>query len=150
VRAPTRGQGSGLSLNVGKTHVLYHTRERGEPGVAGDADEEDEEGFQTHYNEATPRWKMPDKRWYIRLRLAGYDSVQFVRHKENFSPEIKHEILMLRWIRPALHRLRCGRHPWETPCTEDHAAVRMSRKCASGQSTFLDRRVREHAKLAAC
>ena len=43
MRAPTRGQGSGLSLNVGKTHVLYHTRERGEPGVAGDADEEDEE-----------------------------------------------------------------------------------------------------------
>ena len=112
------------------------------PGVGGDDDDE----VLTHYNEATDR----SRRWYMQLRLAGFDSVQFVRHKESFSPEIKHEIMMLRWVRPSAHRLRCGRHPWQTPCTENHEAVRMSRKCASGQSTFLDQRVRAHAQLAAC
>ena len=62
-------EGSGLSVNVGRTLVVA-----------------DEEGTKLHYDEAGGDGPDAHVARYRQLRAEGYDSVQFVRHVEAWSP----------------------------------------------------------------
>lgn len=88
-----------------------------------------------------------------RVCFSGYDSVQFLNHKEGFSNEPKTEILMLRWpmrVRAnttVADGVRCGRDPFLEPCSPSHAAVRLHAQCSRG---LLDERVRELVRVGVC
>lgn len=136
--------GSGLSINVGKTYTMYHTGE----WTGG----EEHHGQLTHYSENEVVHRGDDQNWYENLRNQGYDSVQFVRHKEDNSPELLHEIVMLRWtdhLAGAEPDIRCGRHPWLTRCHKEAIPIRMQEMCAFGQP-YVDPRVRDHVDLGTC
>lgn len=138
--------GSGVSVNVGKTLVQHHTGE----WSGGD----EYLGQKTHYNEnQESENRGDDQHWYQHLRDQGYDSIQYVHHKEDRSPEVLYELVMLRWPDhlPAgeAPAMRCGRHPWLYNCDESSIGIRMQQTCAYGQR-FVDERVRAHASVGVC
>ena len=71
------------------------------------------------------------------------------RHTEPWSPEERHELLMLRWPdRVAAMDVRCGRFPHLQPCTAAHGGVAMQQQCS--HRVLADPRVRSHVRLGRC
>lgn len=113
--------GSGVSVNVGRTLVLeqndfFAALRRAYPEGSL------QEG-------CTERWRQLNDtnfRSYIRdPLLRQYDSIQLVSHKEYFSAERRHEIVLFRYgecqrFNEATRGLRCGRHPHFVDCTGLH------------------------------
>lgn len=138
--------GSGLSINVGRTLLLRR-----------DAPAESWRRRLVTQLHADPRADTAAGRnaslLVARLIGRGYDSVQLADHREAYSSELKHEIVMLRWparVRPnetLTDAVRCGRHPFLVPCSPTHPAVRMHEVCSRG---FEDRRVHELADVGIC
>lgn len=127
-------EGSALSINVGVTLVVT---------------EEEDTGL--HNNEMAGDGPASHVGKIQKLRDEGYDSVQFLRHTEAWSPEEKHELLMLRWpdhVNEHGMDVRCGRHPHLQPCTADHPAIQMQQQCTS--QGLQDARVKDHVRLGRC
>ena len=148
--------GSGVSINVGRTRVMSGFSEA----------REFLKSLYTHSSycdNETVYWRNANETvgplsWDARPpNLADHvalDSIQITDHREYFSAEHRHEIVMLRWancleVRAwALRGLvRCGRHPWLRTCgarAEDDNLLSHMESCTAGAVRSMSTRIKEH------
>ena len=142
--------GAGVSINVGRTHVarsfgeavhllaLAHSgRYRGCANSTGDA------------GSGSPR-----KTVYKGVNVSLLGSIQVVNHKEYFSQEPKHELIMLRLsecskLDAHTPGLECGRWPMLKPCSPDNEALQLVANCGDAPSRSRFAQLRAKAKLCA-
>ena len=137
--------GSGVSINVGRTHVV---RSYGEavPLLALA-----HPGRFPGCNNASGRG-LSRRTLHRGVNVSLLDSIQIVNHKEYFSQEPKHELVMLHLSECSILRahtpgLQCGRWPMLTPCSPDSEALRLVTDCGSVPRQSPAGQLRARAKL---